>query len=155
MKKLILTFFVLPLIFSISSCLKDNSCQPKTVQSEEGAIQAYAAANGISATRHSSGLYYEILNPGSGPVPTVSSNCSVKYTGKLLDGTVFDSQTASPVSFILGQTIHGWQLGLPLIQKAGSIRLIIPSSLAYGCTGYGTIPANSILYFQIDLVDVQ
>lgn len=146
--------FVL-LLFTSSGCLKDNSCNPKSVESEEAAIQAYAAANSINAIRHSSGLYYEIVNPGSGPTPTVNSVVSARYVGKLTDGTIFDSQTANPVSFPLGNTIPGWQLGIPLVQKGGTIKLIIPSALAYGCTGQGPIPPNSILFFEVNVVDVQ
>jgi FKBP-type peptidyl-prolyl cis-trans isomerase FkpA len=140
------------------SCLKGevNSCTPKTVQSEQAVMLAYASANGINATVHSSGLYYEITNPGSGPTPSGTSKVYVKYTGKLTDGTVFDSQTnASLTGWVLNGLITGWQIGLPLIQKGGTIKLIIPSSLAYGCQTVGSIPANSVLYFEIELVDVQ
>ena len=140
---------------TVSSCIKDTSCKPKTVASEEAEMQNYATTIGMTATRHSTGVYYQILNQGSGPAPTFNSVLSVRYTGKLLNGTIFDSQTTNPVSFPLGQVILGWQVGLSLIQKGGVIRLIIPSSLAYGCQGRGTIPANAILYFDVELVDVQ
>lgn len=134
------------MLITFSGCLKDNSCDPKSVESEEAAIQAYAAANSINAVKHSSGLYYQIINPGSGPTPTVNSVVSARYVGKLTDGTIFDSQTVNPVSF---------PLGIPLVQKGGTIKLIIPSALAYGCTGQGPIPGNSILFFEVNVVDVQ
>ena len=67
----------------------------------------------------------------------------------------FDSATTTPISFNLGGVIMGWQIGLSLLQKGGVIRLIIPSSLAYGCRDNGSIKANSILYFDVELVDVQ
>lgn len=142
------------LAFTAAGCLKDDSCNPKSVESEQSAILAYASANGITATRHSSGLYYEVINPGSGTPPTLLSTVSVRYTGKLTNGTVFDSQTGTPVTFPLNGVIPGWQIGIPLISKGGVIRLIIPSALAYGCTGIGSIPPNSILYFDVTLVDV-
>lgn len=154
MKKLVLIFPFILLLFSGPSCLKDNSCQNKTVQSEEAAITAYAAANGITGTTHSSGVYYQVVTPGSGPTPTGISTVSVRYTGKLLNGTVFDSQTTAPVTFGLGNTIPGFSIGLQLIQKGGTIKFIIPSSLAYGCSGTNGIPANSILFFEVNLVDV-
>lgn len=154
-KNLHLTAVFVVMLFISPGCLKDNSCNPKSVESEEAAIQAYAAANSINAVRHSSGLYYEVVNPGSGPTPTVTSVVSARYVGKLTDGTIFDSQTVNPVSFPLGNTILGWQLGIPLVQKGGTIKLIIPSALAYGCTGQGPIPANSILFFEVNVVDVQ
>lgn len=155
MKKFFLSISLVAILFAGDGCIKDTGCIDKTVQSEQGAIVSYASAEGIIATAHSSGLYYQITNPGSGISPTASSTVFVKYTGKLLNGTVFDTQTASPVSFILGGTISGFQIGLSLIKKGGTIKLIIPSALAYGCNGSGSIPGNSILYFEIELTDVQ
>ncbi|MEO7922266.1 MAG: FKBP-type peptidyl-prolyl cis-trans isomerase [Chitinophagaceae bacterium] len=154
MKKTINVLLLSFLLFGAGSCIKNEGCQDKTVLSEQATMNAYAASNGITATTHSSGLLYEITNPGSGPMPSPYSTISVKYTGKLLDGTVFDTQTANAITFSLGQAIFGWQLGLPLIRKGGSIKLIIPSSLAYGCAGKSPIPSNAILYFEIQLVDV-
>jgi len=154
MKKTINILLLSVLLSGAGSCIKDTGCQDKTIQSEQAAILAYANTNGITAVQHSSGLYYEITNPGAGANPTPYSTVSVKYTGKLLDGTVFDTQTVNAVTFSLSQAIYGWQLGLPLIKKGGSIKLIIPSSLAYGCGGKNPIPGNAILYFEIQLVDV-
>ena len=154
MKRTIFILSVYFLLFSSTGCLKDNGCQDKTVQSEQAAIVAYAAANGITATAHSNGMYYQVVNAGSGPTPTINSQISVRYTGKLLNGTLFDSQTGTPITFGLSGAIAGWQIGLPLIQKGGIFKLIIPSSFGYGCQGNGPIPANSILYFEIELVDV-
>jgi FKBP-type peptidyl-prolyl cis-trans isomerase len=154
MKKILFVSVFAGLLFGNNSCSKNEVCKNKSIDSERGEITAYAAANGITATEHSSGIFYQVMNPGNGPAPTVYSTVSVKYIGKFLNGQVFDSQTTTPISTLLGQTINGWQLGLPLIQKGGSIKLIIPSSHAYGCTGYGPIPSHSILYFEIDLVDV-
>jgi FKBP-type peptidyl-prolyl cis-trans isomerase FkpA len=157
--KIVFSLLLFTILLGNISCLKSSTgdvCTPKTVQSEQAQIQAYASANGINATAHSSGLYYEIVNAGSGPSPTASSRIFVKYTGKLTNGTVFDSQTNSAnTGWLLGGLISGWQAGLPLIQKGGTIKLIVPSSLAYGCQPVGIIPAHSILYFEIELVDVQ
>lgn len=154
MKTTILCALFAILILS-GSCLKDNTCRNKSVDSEDGAMQALAVANGMTATRHSSGLYYEITNPGSGVTPTGSSNISVRYVGKLSNGTVFDQQTTPTSFYPVNGFIAGWQVGIPLLKEGGSIKLIIPSALAYGCIQQGSIPANSILYFEIDLVDVQ
>jgi len=160
MKKEALIFsLTLTILLVIGGCDKANQegvCSPKTPQSEQAEILAYASANGINATAHSSGVYYQVINQGSGAVPTVGSRVYVKYTGKLLNGTVFDSQTNSSMTgWVLGNLIPGWQIGIPLIQKGGYIKLIIPSSLCYGCNGSGPIPANSVLYFEIELTDVQ
>jgi len=157
MKTLFLVFLGGVMLFSQTSCLKSSSsqsCTPASVASEEPTIITYASNNGINATRHSSGLYYEIISAGSGASPSANSKVFVTYIGKLLDGTTFDQQTDSnKTGWPLGSLIAGWQIGLPLIQKGGEIKLIVPSSLAYGCGG--NLPANSILYFDVHLVDVQ
>ncbi|MEJ7779509.1 MAG: FKBP-type peptidyl-prolyl cis-trans isomerase [Daejeonella sp.] len=78
---------------------------------------------------------------------------SARYTGRLLSGVEFD-KSAQPVAFKLGGVILGWQKGVPLIQKGGTIRLFIPSGLGYGAGGQGPIPPNAVLDFDIELVDV-
>jgi FKBP-type peptidyl-prolyl cis-trans isomerase len=157
MKKSILILAVVGLLVGGNSCIKgDENCQPQTVASETGAMQALATSQGMTATTHSSGLLYQVMNPGSGVTPSTSSKIFIKYTAKLANGTIFDSQTNSTLTgWVLGSLIPGWQIGVPLIQKGGTIKLVIPSSLAYGCAAVGNIPSSSILYFEIELVDVQ
>lgn len=152
----------LPLIlalFALSgmSCLKKNEgCSQKSPASEADAMINFATANGITPTTHSSGLIYQIINGGSGATPTVNSTIYITYVGKFLDGTIFDQQTNSAATgWPLAQLIEGWRVGIPLIKKGGTIKLIVPSSMAYGCQGYASIPANAILYFEVSLVDVQ
>ncbi len=150
-----LVIFAAIISIGCSGCFKDpEACKNVTPASEEAAILAYATSQGITATKHSSGLYYQIMNPGSGASPVLSSNVTVTYTGKLLNGTLFD-QNLSGIKFLLGNVIEGWQIGVPLIKKGGKIKLIVPSALAYGCNGAGSIPSNSILFFEIDLLDIQ
>jgi len=154
-KNILLLAAFLPFLL-MQGCLKNkNECIAKTVQSEEGAMQAYANNIGMAYIRHPSGLYYQITNQGSGPAVTSNSRVSVTYTGKLLDGTVFDQATTPTAVYPVSGFILGWQYGLPFLNKGGTIRLIIPSSLAYGCVGAGTIPANAVLYFDVQVVDVQ
>jgi FKBP-type peptidyl-prolyl cis-trans isomerase FkpA len=155
MIRILLSLSLVIVLFAGDSCVKDAVCMDKTVQSEQTEIVNYAAANGINATAHSSGLYYQITNGGSGPSPTAGSKVFIKYTGKLLNGTIFDNQSSAPVSYGLNGMILGFQIGLPLIQKNGIIKLIIPSSLAYGCKGFAGVPGNSVLYFDVELTDVQ
>ena len=155
MKKLFFNVIVSLFLVSGSGCLKDNSCNPKSVESERATMASFAAANGLTMTEHSSGIQYQIISAGVGPTATLTSDVSVRYTGKKMDGSVFESVSGTPITFTLGQVIPGWQLAIPLIQEGGLIRVLIPSSLAYGCTGKGSIPANSVLYFEIQLVDVQ
>jgi FKBP-type peptidyl-prolyl cis-trans isomerase len=154
MKRILIALSLISML-SQSGCVKDTACTPKPVQDEQAVIINYALAEGINATAHSTGLYYEIINPGTGVAPTPNNNISVTYTGKLLDGTVFDSKT-SPIQLSLGQAINGWQIGLPLIKEGGTIKLIIPSALAWGCIGAGSglIPRDAVVYFEVTLVDV-
>jgi FKBP-type peptidyl-prolyl cis-trans isomerase FkpA len=154
MQKIKVGLLLLITMTGIFGCKKSTSCTPKTVASEVTTMQNFANANGITVQTHSSGMLYQIVNPGTGLTPSLTSRVSVRYTGKLMNGTIFDSNTGVPVQFLLNQVIAGWQLGLPLIKKGGTIRLIIPSSLAYGCSATGPIPGDAVLYFEIELVDV-
>jgi FKBP-type peptidyl-prolyl cis-trans isomerase FkpA len=119
---------------------------------EVSTLKQYITTNNITATADSRGFYYSIQSPGTGTKPTVCSNVTVNYAGKLTNGTAFDS--GNGVSFGLNQLIIGWQEGIPLIAPGGSITLYLPPSLAYGSNAAGSIPANSILIFKIDLVKV-
>ncbi len=131
---------------------------PVSPLAEEAQITTYAATKGIAAQRHTSGIYYQIIDPGTGTAQvTLNSKVYITYIGQLLNGSQFDQgMDASKTGWKLGGLIEGWGLGLPLIKKGGRIKLIIPSSLAYGCNGLGEkIPPNSVLYFDISLIDVQ
>ena len=149
-------FTILSFLLIATGCSDNNGCIPVKPEAEEPAILAFAAANGITATKHSSGLYYQVISQGSGPTPTLSSKVWVHYLGKHMNGSVFDQSGAVPYSTELKNLIEGWKIGLPLIQKGGQIKLIIPSSLAYGCSSTSnSMPPNSVLYFDIQLIDVQ
>ena len=149
-------FLILPLIVAIFAGCKKNGCEPKPPGSELSQIQAYATANGLNVTAHPSGLYYEIVDTGSGPKANSGSKISITYTGKLMNGEVFDQKLTPNVAlWPLSGLIQGWIIGIPLINKGGHIKLIVPSSLAYGCEQYYEIPGNSVLFFDIHLVDVQ
>ena len=149
------------LVLFASSCLKDkgedtctfDECAFVVPAAEVQEVEEYLTANSITATKHCSGMYYTILDLGTGMSPEVCDGVGVKYIGKLTDGQIFD-ETATPVSFNLRSLIGGWQLGIPLIKTGGKIRLFIPPSLGYGSQATGSIPANSILVFDIDLVTV-
>jgi FKBP-type peptidyl-prolyl cis-trans isomerase FkpA len=152
-RNVLLAFILAPLLFT--ACGKTSEpCVPATVASEKAAMVAYCTANNITYTEHESGILYEVMSPGLGAQPTLTNTVSTVYTGKLLNGTQFDA-SANPVSFLLSGVIKGWQIGIPLIKKSGRIKLVIPSSLAYGCTGQGSIPANAPLYFEVTLTDVR
>jgi FKBP-type peptidyl-prolyl cis-trans isomerase FkpA len=118
-------------------------------------VQAYVTANRPTAILHPGGFYYEIIAAGTGTVtPQICSDVRVKYAGYLTTGFKFDEELTG-ITFRLGQLIVGWQRGLPLIKKGGTIYLYLPPSLGYGANAVGSIPANSILVFSVELVDVQ
>ena len=143
------------LMFTLAGCGKDDAgCSNVKPADEEAQILAYASANGITAMKHSSGMYYQVVTQGAGVTPNINSTVTVNYTGTLLNGSVFDKSSA-PVSFKLNQVIEGWIIGIPLINKGGKIKMIIPSSLAEGCNGARTIAPNTVLYFEVDLIEVQ
>lgn len=119
-------------------------------------IADYVAANNLSGQSTSNGIFYGFTEPGDTTTfPTLTSTVEVVYTGKLLDGTVFDSSEGFPVSFQLFQTIQGWQQGVPFFSEGAKGYLLIPSNLAYGLRGSGIIPPNAVLYFDIELLDVR
>ncbi|MDQ6755404.1 MAG: FKBP-type peptidyl-prolyl cis-trans isomerase [Bacteroidota bacterium] len=124
--------------------------------SETASIQAYLTGNNLTATALPSGVYYKITQTGTGAaIANLCSNVTVKYVGKLTNGTVFDqTPTGATAVFPLGKVIVGWQKGLPLISAGGKITLYIPPSLGYGNSSVGVIPPNSILIFDIELVGV-
>lgn len=150
MKNILLAIFLLVLF---SGCIKDKACTAVTPSSEEQKIAEFAATHNISSIKHSSGIYYQIMSPGYGATPVSNSEITIGYVGKFLDGTIFDQN--SRVKNHLTNFIEGWKIGLPLIKKGGTIRLIIPSAFAYGCTSYQNIPPNAVLYYEINLIDVE
>ena len=104
-----------------------------------------------------SGLQYEVLESGKGDSPKASDNVEVHYTGKLIDGTVFDSsvERGVPASFGVTQVIPGWVEALQLMHEGDKWRLYIPSDLAYGPNGAGgVIGPNMTLIFDVELLRV-
>lgn len=124
----------------------------KAPDNEVAAVKQFVENSRIKAKADSRGFYYTIQTAGAGAKPTVCSNVTVNYTGKLTNGKVFDS--AEGIRFDLNQLIVGWQEGIPLVATGGKITLYLPPSLAYGAQEQNDIPANSILVFEIDLVNV-
>lgn len=156
MKKLLL-LILFPLVV-LSSCLKTSDANNTPIVTpaeqavtDDATIQAYLAAHtDIHALKDTSGVYYQVLTAGTGSFPKVSATVTVNYTGSLLSGTQFDK--ATNFTSVLGNLISGWQIGLPHVAAGGRILLIIPSRYGYGNVGVGSIPANSVLLFTIDLL---
>ena len=152
-KKIFLVLFIV--VGAFSSCKKESYDSAKQLIIDDGLIKDFIAKNSIVAVKHSSGIYYQILTPGTGNLSySGSTQVTVNYEGRLLNGSVFD-KSSSAVTFSLGGLIQGWQVGIPLIQKGGKIRLLIPSTLAYMNQERVGIPANSVLDFTIELTNAQ
>ncbi len=125
----------------------------------EEAGKAFLEKNGKREEVHTtaSGLQYEIIKEGNGPKPAASDEVEVHYTGKLIDGTVFDSseERGVPATFGVTQVIPGWVEALQLMSAGSKWRLYIPSQLAYGPAGAGNvIGPNSTLIFDVELLKV-
>ena len=110
---------------------------------------------GVKVT--ASGLQYQVVKEGDGQQPGPNDVVTVHYTGKLIDGTVFDSsvERGEPATFAVGQVIPGWVEGLQLMREGAAYRLFIPSNLAYGPHGTGPIQPNSTLIFDVQLLKVE
>lgn len=101
-------------------------------------------------------LQYQIVKEGTGKKPGPNDVVTVHYTGRLIDGTVFDSsvERGEPATFAVGQVIPGWVEGLQLMSEGAAWRLFIPAELAYGARGTGPIQPNSTLIFDVQLIKV-
>jgi len=142
-------------------------------KAEEGKISSYVSSNKLEPKKTASGLQYVITSEGKGEKPVLGDTVVVQYTGKLTNGTVFDTsikevatankmpidpmRTFEPIRFSIGNqpVIQGWTEGLLLFAKGTKATLIIPSSLAYGDRPAGNkIPPYAPLIFDVELVDV-
>ena len=144
--------FIAAFILLVSSCSKKNN----QAEVDDQIIKNYLSAKMLTATKDPSGLYYIMTSPGTGVSPVSTSTVEVKYKGMLITGTVFD-QTAADKTFTYALTglIKGWQIGIPLMKKGGKATFYVPSELGYGGNDMGVIPPNSILIFDIELIDVK
>jgi len=117
-------------------------------------LEQNAKQDGVKVTK--SGLQYLVLKEGNGVKPGPNDAVTVHYTGRLIDGTVFDSsvERGEPATFAVGQVIPGWVEGLQLMSEGAAWRLFIPSNLAYGPHGTGPIQPNSTLIFDVQLIKV-
>jgi len=127
----------------------------KEKQASESFLATAAAGKG--AQTKPSGLIYTEVAAGTGASPKPTDTVKVHYTGKLVDGTVFDSsvQRGTPAEFTLGGVIPCWQEGVQLMKKGGKAQLVCPSSLAYGDAGSPPkIKPGATLVFDVELLDI-
>lgn len=158
------------LFLALSFLVFVTSCNEEEVQLSDGEqlekdiaiIDKWLVDNKITALTDPSGLRYVVTIAGTGAKPSLSSTIVAKYVGKFLtDGVTvaksveFDSSKPT-YSSKLSNFIQGWQIGFPLLPKGSKATLYIPSGLAYGKKGFGTsIPPNTNLFFDVELIDVK
>ncbi|MDA1229820.1 MAG: FKBP-type peptidyl-prolyl cis-trans isomerase [Planctomycetota bacterium] len=130
----------------------------KTLEVGKAFLEANKKKEGVKVTK--SGLQYVVLKEGTGEMPTRASTVSTHYRGTFIDGKMFDSSYAGdeptaadePVSFPVTGVIAGWTEALQLMKVGAKYRLFVPSELAYKAAGRPSIPPNSVLLFDIELV---
>ncbi len=131
----------------------------KLAETNKAAGDKFLAENkakaGVQTT--ASGLQYKVITEGSGVKPKATDTVKVHYTGKLLDGKVFDSSVTrgEPVEFPVSGVIPGWVEALQLMPQGSKWEVYIPSELAYGPTGNQAIPPSSTLIFEVELLEVK
>jgi FKBP-type peptidyl-prolyl cis-trans isomerase len=154
-------FLILVGIALFAACSKSDKTDPQSTactfqaqyKNDSSATQralmiAYCNNNGITYTIHPSGILYQIITPGDSTKPNLCTSLTMTYTGKLMTGIEFQNGT---ITYALRELIVGWQIAVPLIGKGGKIKMVIPSSLAYGEEGRPGIPSNAPLYFEMSL----
>lgn len=139
---------------------KQRAAAEEVGKANAAAGEAFLAENGkrVEVKTTPSGLQYEVLTEGDGPRPEANDQVEVHYTGKLIDGTVFDSSVdrGMPATFGVTQVIPGWVEALQLMKAGSKWRLFIPSNLAYGPNGAPGSPIgpNATLIFDVELLKV-
>lgn len=140
----------------IQAAAAQSAAAQGTENAEAGAAYQTenAARDGVTTT--ASGLQYEVLRAGDGPMPTAEDDVRLHYRGSLIDGTEFDaSYEGDPVVFNAGRLISGFTEALLLMNAGSHFRIVIPSEIAYGPNGSGpVIGPNSTLIFEIELFEV-
>lgn len=149
---------------------KQKAAEAKQLIKDDQLLNAYFAKKHLAPTKTPSGLYYTVKEEGSGEKAIANDSVTMNYTGTLLDGTKFDSNTdtafhhVQPFQFVLGRgsVIKGWDEGVALLKAGSKAVFYIPSPLAYGASarpGGGAnpkgIPANSILLFDVELLNAK
>lgn len=144
-------FFCMVLISCAKEATYDRAAQ---LQMDLDSINRFVVTNKIAAKDDGTGLFYQILAPGTGSMKIDSlDTVTVTYTGRLLNGAIIDSETL-PVKLVYSAMIEGWRKGVPKIQPGGQIRLVIPSVMAYTNKQVGLIPPNSSLDYLINLIKI-
>ncbi len=151
-------FAIVVLALLALGCSTDNVLSyEEQLKKDIAAIDKYLDKNGIVAVEDVSGMRLVIEDPGAGIYPILSSKLTVKYTGKFLDGSIFDQQgttgTPPPFTTPLSGLIQGWQIGFAsYVGKGGKATFYIPSGLGYGTSPPNGFPKNANLVFDVELI---
>ncbi|MCB0519447.1 MAG: FKBP-type peptidyl-prolyl cis-trans isomerase [Lewinellaceae bacterium] len=149
-------------IKTANQMVKDHLNQQKEMQKQKNEAEGKAFltknADRKGVITLPSGLQYEVLKDGTGPIPTASDKVTVHYEGTLINGTVFDSsiQRGEPATFPVTGVIKGWVEALQLMKVGSKWKLFIPSDLAYGERGAGgQIGPYATLIFEVELLGIE
>jgi len=159
MKYLLSSLFVL--FFAVTLYGQDAVSDARQRAKDEKALQDYFTKNDIHPIK-ASGLYYVITREGAGRQILAGEQVVINYTGRYLDGKVFDSNTDTafgkvmPLLVEIGakKVIRGWDKGITKLKKGSVATLYIPSGMAYGPDGNETVPPNAILIFDVEILNV-
>ena len=134
---------------------KREAQSEENLKTGEDYLKQNSGKEGVIVTK--SGLQYRVVRQGKGVSPGATDIVTVHYRGRLIDGTEFDSsyQRNKPAEFQLNKVIPGWTEGVQLMNVGSKYELTIPASLGYGDRGTQGIPGNSVLIFDIELLDVK
>lgn len=141
----------LGLIALLGSC---STYSDEQIGNFDKEIREYLKKEQIECTASPSGLYYRIDEPGKGPAILFTSIVRFKYKGTFLNGKIFDEQT-EPVEYRVDELIGAWKEVMLELKEGGKVFLVTPPQLAYGDHELDDIPANSILVFELEVVEVK
>lgn len=135
-----------------------GSCGEKKAKEQakidDDILKQYITDKGLTAIPTGTGLYYVVETVGQGAGCNSNSDVKVSYKGYFTDGEVFDESDAAGISFNLNGVIKGWTEGIPYFKEGGNGKLLVPSALGYGKSGTSGIPKNSVLIFDVKLIEV-
>ena len=142
------------LLILLPSC---STYSEKELEQFDAEIKAYIEENNLKMESLENGLYYSILEEGEGDeYIQFTDKVTFIYKGYFLDGEMFQEVTSDdPLKFRVSQLIAGWQDALSLLKNGGEIKLIIPPQLGYGAKNTGVIPPNSILVYELEVLEVK
>jgi FKBP-type peptidyl-prolyl cis-trans isomerase FkpA len=150
MKKHFFNLLTLLTFLGFAACVKSDAPVP-TPAEQDAEIKAYIAKKGWSAQATTQGVYYVIDSVGTGATPLLTDYVNIKFKGYLLNETLFSNSKDSSYEFKMNTLIEGLQIGLQKFKVGGKGKILIPSAYAFGTQASNSVPANSIVVFEIEL----